>query len=116
MKKIIMTLGILITVVVSAAPAQAASWTQYETISIVYPYPGNGGRIYVRLQNYTTSHANSEGCNSLNWVILEKGNAVFDEMYSLILAAQYSGHQVRFNLSGCIPGNAYPIVFSMQGL
>ena len=85
----------------------SAAWTDYLPVEVVYPY--NNGTILVS-HNPRISHINPDGCNSSSWYALEADNIGNGNIYKLLLTAIASGKRVRFYLSGCRSGNAYPVI------
>lgn len=94
---------------VSNAAVYAAGWTPYDEVKSLYP--NSNGNVYIQLDNYTINHGN-EGCVSSGYLVLETGNARFEEIYALSMAAKFTGTNIRYYLSGC-SGN-YPKLHHAQ--
>ena len=76
----------------------------------------NANFTHVRLSAHNVNRSNCNGgASTASYFSLDINNtATYDQMYSMLLAAQLSGAKVRFWLSGCSgQGGKYPKITSI---
>lgn len=76
-------------------------------VNLVYIHSGTG-QVYL---NFSVEV--SAGCTHNGTVVLKNDNPRFKELYSALLAAEISGHKVRYSTSGCF-GGLYPQLFQLR--
>jgi len=72
-------------------------------VVVTYAHTAHGGYGVFQLENMS---ANPDLCTSPGYYVLSKtNNPVFDEIYSMLLAAHMAGKKVQVWTSGCSPHN-----------
>lgn len=84
------------SLLLSGGTALASGWTGSHKVIEIYPSPNNNG---VLVKQDVMIDPNSCAFNS--YYVLEKDNAMFSEMYSLLMSAQARGAEVQIHLAGC---------------
>lgn len=78
-------------------------WTTAGNVRVSYVHNQHGGYGVFQLENMSS---NPDKCTSPTYYVVSKvNNPVFDEIYSMLLAAHLSEKKVQVWLSGCSPHN-----------
>jgi len=85
--------------------AIAETWSSDGTLTSVLPKPTRNG-VYFK----HSGNENPDGCAKSGWLFLSKESPLFEEMYSLGLAAYMSNTNIKVLLDGCQPSYDYPII------
>jgi|GEM_PF-1298909 len=81
----------------------SGEWSPTTKVVQTYVHAAHGGYSVYQLENMSS---NPDNCTSPVYYVLSKSNSpVFDEIYSLLLAAHMSGKKVQVWMSGCSPHN-----------
>jgi len=81
----------------------ASGWAPAGKVTTTYAHTAHGGYGVFKLSNMTY---NSDNCaNPVYYVVSKQNNPIFDEIYSLLLAAHMSGKNAQVWISGCSPHN-----------
>lgn len=118
MKHKLLCLFTTLYLLVLSAPSYAATWTNWTTVDIIYPY--SNGTLMVRLDGeHKDANGNNinRGCTGTSYFAILPSIVAYDQIYSLLLAAQHSGSEVRLFLDGCSGANntGYPYIKHAQG-
>ena len=99
MKNTIWKSIIVATALFASSTVLAGGWTVYQTVYRIYPYDGTAN-VLIQLNGGTSSHG-SESCNSNSFMVLERANEGFDEIFALTVAAKYANGTIAYYLNGC---------------
>ncbi len=84
----------------------AGQWSGYAEIEAIYPSSSHNG---VLIQH--GSMPNPDSCSNSSWYVLEKDNPLFNEIFTLIAAAQARKSQVNLHVNGCGGyNNVHPVI------
>lgn len=87
----------------------AAGWSGASTIQEIYPSPGNNGILIKH-----SSMPNPDNCPSPSYYILSKDNALFTEIFTLLVSAQARQSVINLQLVGCSgTNNVHPEVYQV---
>ena len=75
----------------------AGAWTDFQSITHIYVHSGANG-LYVQLDAPVT---NPGQCASEDWYFIEGTSPLFQEVFSLLLAAKKSGEKVNLYIEDC---------------
>ena len=101
-KKIIM-LVVAGVMTFATSVVEAGGWTLASKVEVVYLHKHHGGYGVFQLGDMSY---NSDNCSNMTYYVVSKqNNPVFEEIYSLLLAAHVSGTKVKLWVSGCSPHN-----------
>lgn len=94
---------LIVTFIGCTKSAKAFGWTSPGEVEVVYAHKSHGGYGVFTL---SSSIYNPNECPNPNYYVVSKqNNPMFDEIYSLLLAAHMSDKKVQVWLSGCSPHN-----------
>lgn len=100
--KIFKCLIVLIFTLLSSS-AFSGEWSVASKVLVTYAHAGSGGYGIFQLENMTI---NPDSCtNPMYYVVSKEQNPVFDEVYSMLLAAHLSEKKVQVWVAGCSPHN-----------
>ncbi|NVJ60824.1 MAG: hypothetical protein HWE27_10550 [Gammaproteobacteria bacterium] len=98
---------IILVLALTSFSAFAGSWANPSKVTVSYAHTAHGGYGVFRLEDMSV---NPDGCsNPVYYVVSKQSNPVFEEIYSLLLAAHMSNKTVHVWLNGCSPHN-HPVI------
>tara|TARA_R110002060_G_scaffold880_3_gene2101 strand:+ start:2424 stop:2762 length:339 start_codon:yes stop_codon:yes gene_type:complete len=86
-----------------SSSAFSGEWSIASKVLVTYAHSSSGGYGVFQLENMTI---NPNTCTSpMYYVVSKVNNSVFDEVYSMLLAAHLSEKKVQVWIAGCSPHN-----------